>query len=181
MLVIAISTNPCRLVSRFACVLLVPCVPFDGSIVVHSEHPSSDATCKTNTCPNGCCRSYWWLLCDEDNSYTFAPCVCNENTQDPENFVSNKPVATEVPQEEIASNPNICEDGSPYQRLPSFRHLTPCYDGQGCGDGLCCIARYCLCMNPESVDECVVPVPPNVVLEVDGQVTSRTYHQPGDD
>lgn len=89
----------------------------------------------------------------------------NENTQDRENFVSNKPVATAVPREEVLSNPNVCADGSAYQRLPSFRHLTPCSDGGGCGDGECCVAKYCLCMNPESVDECVVPVPENVVLD----------------
>jgi len=44
--------------------------------------------------------------------------------------------------------------------------MTPCFDGQGCGDGECCIAKYCLCMNPEeSTDECVAPAPENVLLK----------------
>ena len=142
------------------------CVPFDGSIIIHSEHPSTDATCRTNTCPNGCCRSYWWLMCDESNSYPFAPCVCNENTQDPESFVSNKPpTPPPISREEASQDPAVCENGSTYQRLPSFRSLTPCFNGEGCGDGECCVAKYCLCMNPDSVDECVVPVPENVILD----------------
>jgi hypothetical protein len=147
----------------------VACVAFEGNILHHADHQSSDETCKTNTCPNGCCRSYWWLLCDEDNSYTFAPCVCNENTQDPDNFVSNKPPisATQSPESLDSSNPDACKDGSIYQRLSNFDHLTPCSDGQGCGEGECCVTKYCLCMNPESVDECLVPVPEGVVLDAD--------------
>ncbi|CAB9522161.1 Polymorphic outer membrane protein [Seminavis robusta] len=143
----------------------VACVQFAGNVLHHAEHANSDESCKTNTCPNGCCRSYWWLLCDEDNAYTFAPCICNENTQDPQQFVSNKPVRdTPAPQSLVSTNPDACKDGSPFHHITNFDHLTRCFDGQGCGEGECCVTAFCLCMKPDSLDECLVPVPEGVVV-----------------
>lgn len=52
-----------------------------------SSHPNAHETCETNSCARGCCRAYFWWICDEDNDFFHLPCLCNDNTQDTNDFV----------------------------------------------------------------------------------------------
>jgi len=133
------------------------CVPFDDNILVYANHPNTDEECRTNSgCSKGCCRSYWWLVCDENNDFTHAPCVCNENTRDPNTF----PEISKTKEPRPSGPEDVCRDGSFYQDHPSFSAMTPCFAGDECGSGQCCLSKYCLCGVPSvAASECVPPVP----------------------
>lgn len=49
-----------------------PCVPFEGT-AIQSDHPNTDQTCLANKCSNGCCRNYWWTICDTTNAVSSIP------------------------------------------------------------------------------------------------------------
>ena len=63
------------------------CVAWEKIPESQRTSPNGDSECSTNSCSNGCCRAYHWLLCDSTNSFPTLPCVCNDLTQNPENFV----------------------------------------------------------------------------------------------
>ena len=44
-----------------------PCVPWSTISEPLRNNAWGEKTCATNTCPNGCCRAYSWLKCDEGN------------------------------------------------------------------------------------------------------------------
>ena len=57
------------------------CAPFElAGIQDRARSSLTDTACKTNSCNNGCCRMYNWLICDTSNSFSHLQCVCNANT-----------------------------------------------------------------------------------------------------
>ena len=67
-----------------------PCVDFGSSTTsdIVFDYRSS-FVCRTNGCHNGCCRATPYLVCDTTNAFPNEACVCNEHTQDRENFQAN--------------------------------------------------------------------------------------------
>ncbi|CAB9527295.1 expressed unknown protein [Seminavis robusta] len=56
-------------------------------------NPSSAANCvSSGFTGSGCCRSYWWLIEDSGGtSYPSLPCICNQLTRDPAEFLPTRP------------------------------------------------------------------------------------------
>ena len=71
------------------------CAPFE-LVGIQDRRQSSltDDACKTNSCFDGCCRVYNWLICDTTNAYHHLQCVCNTNTG---NYVPPPPTTTSAP------------------------------------------------------------------------------------
>jgi len=64
------------------------CIDFDLVFPSILNSEMTDASCRENQCSGGCCRIYLHLICDSNNQYPELACVCNSETQDPDNFVS---------------------------------------------------------------------------------------------
>ena len=75
-----------------------PCVPWSSITEQQKLHPNADSVCSTeqNSCDGGCCRAYWWLLCDDSGSvHQKLPCVCNANTRSHDSFGNDNNVVTD--------------------------------------------------------------------------------------
>merc|ERR1711933_551539 len=57
------------------------CITFESDSAQWAlNHPDTDGECLTNSCPNGCCRRSYGLVCDESDKLYQARCICNANT-----------------------------------------------------------------------------------------------------
>lgn len=78
-------------VERDGLLEIKPCVSMEKITDSQKEDyfGNGDAMCNTNQCDGGCCRAYNWLLCDTANLYPYVPCICNDMTQDPEEYTAS--------------------------------------------------------------------------------------------
>lgn len=72
----------------------VPCEPDHSAAVAFVEtygdlnagNGACAAEADPDSCSSGCCRFGQFFICDEDNKMAHLPCVCNRNTQNPEDY-----------------------------------------------------------------------------------------------
>ena len=80
-------TNPRKLVDDESLTIAATseeaCMPLQMVSPKVRYHELSDESCRLhNECAGGCCRHYYWLICDDTASYDDMPCVCsNSNTE----------------------------------------------------------------------------------------------------
>jgi hypothetical protein len=90
-----------------------PCVPWEQVSDYQKTSTNGDSECTTNSCSNGCCRAYHWLLCDTTNSFPTLQCVCNGLTQNPANFTRYTSAPVSVPAATVTSGVGSAPGAAP--------------------------------------------------------------------
>jgi len=74
-----------------------PCVPLDSVLATTKTHTLTDQVCLSNNCDGGCCRAYFWLICDTQNMFTDVPCLCQKGESPNSEESSGNSVVTMSP------------------------------------------------------------------------------------